>query len=94
MTLHLGRQLELRHFLYLDDPMVSELLAQIEEGEFDDYKYQQSSSTTAEVGVGLVYRGSPVLMPIATRPLLRHLLGDFRRPAYRAWLSGGTGRTD
>lgn len=41
---------ELRHFLYLDDALVTEFLAQLEEGELSEYNVRTSSEAAGSAG--------------------------------------------
>ncbi len=55
------RSIELRRFLYLDDDLVSDFIAQLEEGAYDEYRYQQAAesglhgggqASVAGIGIG------------------------------------------
>lgn len=45
-----NRSIELRRFLYLDDDLVTEFIAQLEEGAYDDYSYQQAAESGLQGG--------------------------------------------
>lgn len=55
---------ELRHFLYLDDDLVNEFLAQLEEGELSEFQVQSSSESSGGAGGRL---GLPIRVWLSNR---------------------------